>query len=262
MYCTCGKQGSAGYTVAMLDGEPQWDFWVCSNCRLPASMVFRKLTNMYAPYGAKACLSACGRTDGITELRWAMEDGTRKTTIEFHPYPRKVDMNAGESLLRKTWELLDSKVHVILREPNGPGDNAIEAADRERARIEARGVAEVLAIHMKPFLTDTDDVVKEAVKRYKAKQAGERHETPGLSEHLWDPNTNWDGSPRVKVASPKSRPAAKPATRPKVDSASTKTLSSEEAEGIKSAVESGMFTKEDVAGMFKVSLATVEAAIA
>lgn len=264
MYCTCGKQKD-GYTVALLDGEPQWGCWVCANCHKLSQTVFRKLTNMYAPFGAKACLSVYGRANGISEIRWAMEDGTRKTTIEFHPYPRKVDMNAGESLLRRTWELLDSKVDIILAEPNGPGDNALEAAARERARYEARGIAETLAIHMKPFFESADDIVKEAVKRHKARKAGAAHETPGLAEHLWDPNTNWDGTPRVKVAEPKSRtrPVAAPKkAAPKVDNTSTKQLTPEEADGIREAVASGMFSKEDVASMFKVSLATVEQALA
>lgn len=266
MYCTCGKQGN-GYTVAMLDGEPQWDLWVCANCLKPSQMVFRKLTNMYAPYGAKACLSVSGRRDGIFEIRWAMEDGTRKTTLEFHPYPRKMDMNAGDSLLRRTWELLDSKVDIILAEPEGPGDNALQAEARDRAKYEARGIAEALAIHMQPFLTSADAVVKEAVKRHKNRLAGiTDYDTPGLSEHLWDPMRNWDGSERTKIAKPRSKPAAAPKKtappKPKVDAKSTKTLSPEEADGIKEAVGSGMFGKEEVASMFGVSLETLEQALA
>lgn len=258
MYCTCGKSGD-GFEVAKLDGAPQWDLWVCARCHKPSQMVFRKLTNMYAPHGALALLSSVGRRDGISEIRWAMGTNERKTTLEFHPYPRKVDMEAGESLLRKTWELLDKKVDVILAEPKGPGDNAIEADNRERARNEARGVAETLAILMQPFLTSADDVVKHAVKRHKARAAGTTHETPGLAEHLWDPNTNWDGTPRVPVAALKTRPKASVASKPPAKGG--KSLTPEEAAGIKDAVESGMFSIEDVASMFKVSIATVESAL-
>jgi hypothetical protein len=170
-------------------------------------------------------------------------------------------MTEREPLIYLTWELLMSKVKVILAEPNGPSDNAIEADARERARYEARGIAEVLALQMKPFMESADHVVKCAVKAHKDPE----FDVPGLAKFLWDPMHNADGSLRTPVAAPKSsrpKPAARPKPKPAVDNKSTRKLSPEEAEGIKDAVSSGMFTKEDVASMFKVSLATVEEAIA
>lgn len=170
-------------------------------------------------------------------------------------------MTETEPMIFKTWELLMSKVKVILAEPAGPSDNALEAEARERARYEARGIAEVLAILMKPFMESPDHVVKCAVRAYKDPS----FEPPGLGLHLWDPMMNPDGTPRTSVAAPKQRTPAtpKPAvkSKPKPDNSSTKTLSAEEAEGIREAVSSGMFSKEEVAIMFKVSIPTVEAAL-
>ncbi len=168
-------------------------------------------------------------------------------------------MTQVEPLLYLTWEHLMKKVATILREPNPPSDNAIEASERERAKYEARGIAEVLAIQMKPFMESADHVVKCAV----AKHRDPSFEVPGLGEHLWDPMKNPDGSDRVPISQPRSAPRAAPKpARPKVNNASTKTLTDKEREGIKEAVSSGMFTEEDCASMFGVSLATVKQALA
>lgn len=168
-------------------------------------------------------------------------------------------MNSTEPLVFSVWSLLMSKVEVILRPAAGPGDNALEADARECARHQARGIAETLHILMDPFVSSADEIVVHAVAKFKDPD----YEVPGLGEHLWDPHKNPDGSPRIPIAQPKKRTAAAPKpARPKVDNKSTRQLTTEEAEGIKEAVNSGMFSKEEVASMFKVSMATVEAALA
>lgn len=166
-------------------------------------------------------------------------------------------MTETEPLIYLTWELLMSKVQIIM--DNGDGSVVVMARQAE-AKYQARGIAEVLAIQMKPFMESADHVVKCAVKKYKDPE----FEVPGLGAHLWDPMMNPDGTPRISLSAPKparSKPVIKTPSKPKVDNTSTKKLSAEEAAGIKEAVSSGMFSKEDVAAMFKVSLTTVEEAI-
>ncbi len=213
------------------------------------------------PVNARQLFHAEIFPNGQHLLHWMVGDQntserTEFTTVEFFPWHRRFSMTETEPLIYLTWELLMSKVAIILRPVEGPGDNAIQQVDREVAQHQARGIAEVLAIQMKPFMESADHVVKCAVKKYKDWQ----FEVPGLGAHLWNPMTNPDGTPRVALSTPK--PAkTKPVARPKVDNTSTKKLTTEEAEGIKAAVDSGMFSKEDVAAMFKVSIATVEEAV-
>ena len=212
------------------------------------------------PQNARALLHASFEMNGQKLLTWSTGDQhssnrTQVKTVEFFPWPRRHPMTSTEPLIFSTWALLMSKVAIILREPEGPGDNAIQAAKREQAKHQARGIAEVLAIQMQPFMESADHVVKCAVAKYR----DENFEVPGLGEHLWDPMFNADGTPRTPIGS--SKKAAPKKAAPKVNNASTKTLTAKEAEGIKEAVGSGMFTKEDVASMFDVSLATIEQAL-
>ena len=160
------------------------------------------------------------------------------------------------------------KVAIIKAEPEGAGDNEIQKIDREIARHQARGIAETLGILMMPFVapvegsskTPADMVVTYAIKKHDDPD----FQVPGLGEHLWDPTKNPDGSLRVPVSDKyaSTHTAKKPPAKPKVDNKSTKKLSPEEAAGVKEAVSSGMFSEEDVASMFKVSLAEVKAALA
>lgn len=168
-------------------------------------------------------------------------------------------MNDAETkpLIFSLWELLMSKVTVILTPPAGPSDNALEAADRERARYEGRGLAEGLAILMKPYMDSPDAVVKAAVKKFKEPD----YEVPGLGEHLWDPLKNPDGSPRTFVAEPRTKPAARPRAAAKASEpkkAPTLRFSDSEKEAIKEAAASGLFDNKTLAGMFN----TTETAIA
>lgn len=265
LWCHCGRNWTCGPLVEnpipLYAGEL---YWQCATCGLPS---FSKEDDgvVRGPHDAVAMLSTTGHTTGIHELRWAMprvnKETTRVTTIEYNPYPRTIPMSHPEPLLFSLWELIQSKVKIILAEPNGPSDNAIEMARRSQAQHQARGIAEALHILMKPFMDSPDAVVKAAVKYYK----DNTYEPPGLGLHLWNPFLNWDGSERTPVASPKSTPVAAPRkttpAKPKIDKTSTKTLTPDEAAGIKEAVESGMFGKEEVASMFGVSLETLEQAL-
>lgn len=210
-------------------------------------------------------LHADGKANGQSILTW-QRGGKKIKTVEFKSYPRRFFVQP-EPLIFQCWRILMAKVDVIKAPVEGAGDNAIQANDREIARHQARGVAETLGVLMQPFCnppegstrSPADMIVSYAIKKHDDPD----FEVPGLGEHLWDPTKNPDGSLRVpisdKVAA--TRTAPKAPVKPKVDNKSTKKLSPEEAAGVKEAVGSGMFSKEDVAAMFKVSMAEVEAAI-
>lgn len=254
-YCKCGRNFSFE-TASLVLAPADWQAiraWQCDLCGKIHHAHQEVQPKVRSPKSATAPLSSSGKRNGIWVNRWATaEPGKKIETLEYHSYPRKVPMSHDEPLLFSLWELLQSKVKIILGPPK-------DHETMDRAKYEARGIAEALAILMKPFMESADHVVKCAVKAYKDPD----FEVPGLASYLWDPQFNHDGSPRVVVAQPKAK-AARPAAKPKakVDSKSTKTLSADEAAGIKEAVESGMFGKEEVASIFGVSMETLEQSLA
>lgn len=253
--CYCGKKASfnAAHKEKAVPQLQAKEMWICDRCGGILSAVQELVPVVRGPVKARALLHAEGHANGQSLLTWQVDAG-KVDTVEYRTYHRRFYVHP-EPLIFQSWQLLMSKVDVILAEPAGPGDNAIQAEDRKRAQSEARGIAEVLALLMKPFMESPDHVVKCAVAKYHNPDT----EVPGLGEHLWDPTRNPDGSLRIKVG--QSVTKSKPAARPRVDKTSTKTLTVVEAAGIKEAVASGLFGKEEIASMFHVSLETVEEAV-
>jgi hypothetical protein len=258
--CHCGAKFS--FEKAELrpapPGSPALRWWFCLRCNNFSHAHQEVQPVIRAPRkDTVGPLSSQGKVNGQWINTWATPEG-KVQTVEVKPYARKVPMSSSDPIVYTVWQHLMTKVAVILAPTEGPGDNAIQAQRREQARYEARGVAETLAVLMNPFMETADDVVRHAVKKYKEPD----HEVPGLAEHLWDPSKNYDGSERVKVASPRSKPVARPKAAPRpasqnVDNHSTKEPSPEEVDGIKFALDSGMFSKEQVCTTFGISMATL-----
>lgn len=201
------------------------------------------------PKDATTLLNAYRAIDGRSILTWATPSG-KKQTVNTYPWPRRIDMSETESLLYLQWNHLMSKVEIIFGGPQpGLSDDENRGAV-QRARYEARGIAEVLAMQMKPFVQSADDVVRHAVARHKNPD----YEVPGLGEHLWDPMRNADGSLRIQLggAAPKSRAAAKPKSK----------LSDDQLKTLRQAVESGMFKPEDIAPVYGLTSSEVRAVLA
>jgi DNA-binding CsgD family transcriptional regulator len=228
--------------------------WVCGSCGKPAFAIPKGHEVLRAPVDAVHLFSAEGQRDGVWLTHWQTPRG-RVTTMSFRPYPRRPAMPDStvntEPLLLQMWELLDSKCEIIMTAD--PLDNMIKAAARERTQNEARGLAEGIAIVMYPFMENADAVVREAVKRFKARQAGTVHETPGLGEHMFDPHFNHDGTPRVAVARPTPRTAVKAPTKP----APEKILTDAEKDTIKTMLAGKMLSPDELAKMFGVSITTI-----
>lgn len=210
------------------------------------------------PINARALLHSEVKLNGQHFLTWSVGEQSDKAreqvqTVEFFPWPRRFPMTETEPLIYKTWELLMSKVQVIMNAPVVGDESSSTAANQ------ARGIAEVLAIQMAPFIESADHVVRCAVAAYKDPE----FQVPGLGAHLWDPMRNPDGTVRTPVSAPRTAPrAGVKKAAPRVNNKSTVKLTDKERDGIREAVNSGMFTKEDVASMFKVSMAEIESALA
>lgn len=101
--------------------------------------------------------------------------------------PRKgADMTTrGKSIIEQGWEQLDSQVDEIMAltakaqalEPAKAGEYTGRIAV---AKAAARGKAEILALMTVPHFRTTEEVSTEAGARWKARQAGTPHVTPGL----------------------------------------------------------------------------------
>lgn len=248
--CHCGKfrMDTAIKTIAPADWQAK-EVLVCSECNLIHHAVQEAPRVVRGPANARALLNADGRSTGIHYLTWSVDDERQQIkTIEYYPYPRKIPMSHPEPLLFSLWELLQAKMSTFM--DYEPDDNMEKAAARERAKYEARGMAETLAILMKPFVETGDDVVRHAARYYK----DNTYEVPGLGLHLWDPLMNPDGTPRTLIATPSAK-KSESAPKRKLG----KQLTPEEAASIKGALAAGMFTPDQLAATFKVTVAQIEA---
>lgn len=124
----------------------------------------------------------------------------------------KVAWSVTQTLVQQMWEKLDLAFQPIAQ---GMG------TEKDKAR--ARAIAECIAIFMPPFFTTADDVVREAVRRHKADEAGEDYETPGLGSRRYEgamrqaeqhasATEGWYSTPDGAYTSDQSRAGAK-ATR-------------------------------------------------
>lgn len=235
------------YDVPELDGQ---DAWVCNRCdgihhhpqQFPE---FSRIAMKRQPIGATGFLSYHGKLSGVHELRFATKSGEQKIILAVQPYdrrPRSMGINPNDILL-ETWKKLDQATAEIME----PGDAIQLHEQRMMGKAKARAIAEILAIMMPPFFETADDIVREAVQRFKNKDNPE-YETPGLGvESL----AKYDPMPYANTAPVKSTPPA-PA---KVEIR----LGEKEQAGIKMALESGMFTAQQLAKSYGVSVAVIEA---
>lgn len=184
---------------------------------------------MRAPKNAVSVRSMIGRTTGVNEVTFKLRDGSKTTCLYYKPYPKKVDMPGPRDLLVDMWEMLDNSVNNI-KSPVG-GD----ASQIEWHKARGRAQAEIIAMIMSAFYPDADAVTREALARWKARTAGEPHETPGLAEDIWNP----------APSAPEKR-APKPTGNRIPDSA---------VDTVRQGITLGMFTKEQMASTYSVTVA-------
>lgn len=156
-----------------------------------------------------------------------------------HPCPwpggeTKVSWSVAKTLVEQMWEMLDVEFSVL----------AAEDFKNEVRKARARAIAECIALFMKPHFVTADDVIREAKKRH---ENGEEYETPGLGSRRYEtepPYTTGAVKPRRSAPKP---PAPKPA----------KQLDEQTAKAIRFALESKMFTPEELAKTYSISVEDV-----
>lgn len=165
----------------------------------------------------------------------------------------------NKSILEDLWDELDKTYDTLSRE-HGP-------IPQENLKGRARGIAFAIKLMSKPYFETIEDVVKEAVKRKHIRDGAKPWEpTPGYKFNPPPPGTITRSAPMVEA--PKERMGTSRGTNPNTGRPSRrgyekkKDLPAEAIAGIKQAVESGMFTEESVASIFKVTPEQVKQALA
>jgi hypothetical protein len=209
--------------------------------------MFEGLTHgMYVLKDATALLSINGQGDGRTYLTWGMKDGSKVTTMVYKPYPRKVDMDQGRNVLVALWQRLDDKINYI----RDPQNVIVELQDYEKAQ--ANCLADTLALIMPTYYADSRAVLVESMKRWEARQAGVEHESPGLAESIWNPNTRADGTPWSRENEAKVRSGG--AVRAPVQ------LDDQKIAFVKHSLANGVIAADKLAEMFNCSIEDIQRA--
>lgn len=155
-----------------------------------------------------------------------------------------------KTLVQQMWEKLDVEYESLVMS----GD--------ESWKHKARSTAECIAIFMPPHFRTADEVVKEAVKRFKAKEAGEDYETPGLGTRRYETPEEWHATrggfttnSDIAKANPPSA-SKRPSTRVK-PVATSENVPDDTKRAIKMGLESGMFSEADLARAYGLSIEVV-----
>lgn len=244
MWCRCTKRNSGFAAMPLPEGGFCYDLWVCNICFKPKLKVFEGLTFMYSPSRATALLSIDARDTGIIHAFWATEtSGERIETVTYHPYPRKVGMDQGRNILLETWQKLDDSITIIRANPD---------YDMEHDKTRATALAEVIALMMPTFYESPEAVLRESMTRWTARQEQRDHESPGLAEKIWNPNTRFDGTPYSEENEARVRAGSAPKVTKRV------ALDDQKITFIKHCMTTGTMDAQTLAGMFGTSVEHVE----
>jgi hypothetical protein len=154
-------------------------------------------------------------------------------------------MGAGPTLLQQVWDMLDVEVDLIYSE-------RIEFKDYHKHR--ARMIAEVLALFMPPHFRTPDEVAREGIKRYKAREAGDdRYETAGLGSRAFEP------PPAAVAAAAEFRTSSRTPAKRSAPKPSGKSVPDSALPAVKQALETGMFTVAQIAKTYGMTEDEVKA---
>lgn len=84
-------------------------------------------------------------------------------------------------LVEQAWAQLDDQMDEMANLTQRISEALAPASDLVEARGRARGKAEILALFMAPHFTTADEIRDEAIRRWQARQSGDRtYQTKGL----------------------------------------------------------------------------------
>lgn len=194
---------------------------------------------------------------------------------ETHPCPwwggqTKVAWSVTKTLVEQMWEKLDLSMDLIK-------DDSQSDLVKHDEKIRARAISEMIAIFMAPFFTDANGVAAEAQKRWKARQAGEDYETPGLGHRRYESaamahasaaegwyETPEDGYTTNPARAGEPRNQRRTTATPRRAPLQSKQLSPQEADAVRLAHKQmpQIFTVAVLAKQYGVSEAVVKEAVA
>jgi hypothetical protein len=162
------------------------------------------------------------------------------------------------TLVGSMWDEADRTMDELMElmkqrdalKPEDVTDDMKEVIFKLQGRL--RGIAVSLSIFMPPFFRTEDECAKEIRNRWRARDSGDKdYETKGI------------GSLRYDLPRPEAKPISTPATRaaaaPGARPAAEMKLGDKEKAAVKAALSSGLFTAEQLARTYRVSIADVEA---
>lgn len=199
----------------------------------------------------------------------AATSGDAKTLLDEHECPtppRRNELPTGYSTLEKLWDELDEVTWAICEgESYMVGKQQMQSTALQGY---ARGIAFALSMMTHPYFRTMDDVVREARDRYRIRKGTlEYRPTPGYRFNpSFSPPPNppegirepWMGAtaaytPKRPTQKVRGRAASKPAA---VD---LRNIDSAKANQIKTARALGMFTDEELAQQYEITVDAVKA---
>lgn len=163
--------------------------------------------------------------------------------------PRRNELPSGRSTLEKCWDELDDATAALLekREYNGLSGDELKGY--------AKGLAFMLTMMTHPYYKSIKAIAAEAVARYKM----QRDLIP------FRPTPSYRYNPLPQPTAPnlgETRPAVKrTATKAQRGKVTTPQLASDKVAAVRAAAASGMFSHEDIATMYSVSVDQVRALV-
>jgi hypothetical protein len=202
---------------------------------------------MKAPRNAVALISVHGRGDGINQITFALQDGEKETVLEVAGKP---------TVLERLWVELDTTMDSLMNVASVP--NAHEG-QVQLLRTRARAQAETLAILMSPFFNNADEIAREAKKRYDARKSGnEGYVTPGIAGEEYVPPAVPSSPPRAAGGQTGQSGVSRTKSSSSSSRRTGKTLPPGAIPSIKEALEKKMFTVEQIARSYGLSVDEVK----
>lgn len=174
----------------------------------------------------------------------------------------KVSWSVTKTLVGTMWEMLDREVDEIKGQPTDP----------QYHQHRARAIAECIAIFMGPFFETADDVVRESMERWKARQRGDtEYETAGLGARRYESaaaahlsaTPGWYGTAQDGYTSNPDMAGSPSVNRGRgapVRAAAVASVSDKDKAAMKMAFDGmpSIFTPEVLARQYKVPLSAVK----
>lgn len=164
------------------------------------------------------------------------------------------NMPEGKTVILLCWEELDKVMDEFMPLYAAMRGGTIALGDEarlEHLKAKARGMAEIMQYWTLPHFRTADEIAKEATARYRARVAGEERETLGTVV----------GRAGVDLAATYARQGVSTRPAPTARAAAPKpaaaTVKPQDAAAIKNGHASGLFSVEELAKMYKLTVQQV-----